>query len=133
MELSISYVSELNGGQFAMNSDTREKYLQLISDKDAESLKVSADKLGKKAEEFLNDILTLSVVTTFQGENEPAALTKLYFDGDIDVILPRKGETVDHQTLELHQRVLELALQNRRESIRMLLQLFDLKDLARLI
>jgi hypothetical protein len=57
----------------------------------------------------------------------------MYFDGDIDVILPRKGKTVDHQTLELHQRVLELALQNRRESIRMLLQLFDLKDLAKLI
>lgn len=116
-----------------MDIKERDKYLKLISEKDKEALKKYADKLGKKVEEFLGDILTLSVTTKFQGEKEPAAKTDLYFDGDIDVILPKTGTEINQQTLDLHQKMVDLAMKNRCELIHILLQLLDLKELVRLI
>jgi hypothetical protein len=116
-----------------MDIKERDKYLKLISEKDKETLKKYADKLGKKVEEFLDDILTLSVTTKYQGEKEPAARPDLYFDGDIDVILPKAGTGINQQTLDLHQKMVDLAMKNRRELIHILLQLLDLKELVRLI
>jgi hypothetical protein len=116
-----------------MDKATREKYLALLSENDKERLSKLADKARKGVKEFLNDILTLSVTTKYQKKGDPAARTDLYFDGDIEVIVPKSGEEVDQQTLDLHQKMVGLAMKNRRELIRLFAQLFDLKDLVKLL
>lgn len=117
-----------------MKKEDREKLLgELISDDQKEKMKKFCEKLGKQLEDFAGDITTLTVSTTYQGETAPAAKTQLYFDGDIDVILPRTGGEIDQQTLDLHQKMVELAMKNRRELLRIFVNLFDLKDLAKII
>jgi hypothetical protein len=115
-----------------MDDQTRKNYLAtIISDEDKKALEKYAAKLGKKLEEIANDILTLSITTRYEGQLEPAAKTNLYFDGDIDVILPKKGGEIDQKTLEFHQKMVDLAMNNRRELIRIFVELFDLKDLVK--
>lgn len=87
----------------------------------------------KKAEECLNDILTLTVSTRYEGEDHVAARTELHFDGDIDMVLPKSGSGIDRETLDLHLQTVALAVKNRRELIRIFAELFDLKEVVKLI
>ena len=45
------------------------------------------------------------------------------------MLLPKKGEEIDENILKIHKETVDLAMKNRRELIRIILQLFDLKDL----
>lgn len=114
-----------------MEEEKRIKYLGSIniSGKDKEKLEKIAENIGEKIEDILKDILTLSITTKYQNAESIAAKTDLHFDGDIDVVLPRTEKSTDQQTLDFHQKMVELAMKNRRELIRILLELFDLKDL----
>jgi hypothetical protein len=118
-----------------MDEKTRKEYLKLISEKDKTRLNEIGEKVSKNVEELLNDILTLSVTTKYLEEEKEktAAKTDLYFDGDIDIVLPKTGEKIDQQILDLHQKMVDLAMKNRRELISIFVKLFDLKDLAKLI
>ena len=102
-----------------MKKEERVKILSdIITEKQKKAIKEYADKLNKQFEDFLNDITTLTVTTKYQGETEPAAKTELHIDGDIDVILPNAGGEIDQKTLDLHQKMVGLALKNRQELIR---------------
>lgn len=116
-----------------MEEGKRIKYLGSIdiSEKDKEKLEKLANKVGEKIENILKDIFTLSVTTKYQNEKIVAAKTDLHFDGDIDIVLPRTEQSIDQQTLDFHQKMVDLAMKNRRELIRILLELFDLKDLLK--
>ena len=116
-----------------MEEEKRTQYLASleISEKDKEKLERIAKNVGGKIEDILKDIFTLSVTTKYQSEKSIAAKTDLHFDGDIDVVLPRTEQSIDQQTLDFHQKMVDLAMQNRRELIRILLELFDLKDLLK--
>ncbi len=118
-----------------MEEEKRTKYLGSIdiSEKDKKKLEEIAGKVGGKIEDILQDILTLSVTTKYQKEKSVAAKTDLQFDGDIDVVLPKTGGSIDQQTLDFHQKMVDLAMKNRRELIRVFLELFDLKDLLKIV
>lgn len=116
-----------------MDKTERIRYLKLISEKDKKALKAFGDQMNKKVEDLLSDIFTLTITTKYQGEEKPVAQTKLHFDGDVDVILPKDGDEINQQTLDLHQKMVDVAMKNRRELIRIFVQLFDLKDLLKLI
>jgi hypothetical protein len=116
-----------------MEEEKRAKYLEavVISDKDKEKLKKIAENIGGKVEDILKDIFTLSITTKYRNEKSVVAKTDLHFDGDIDVVLPTTEQSINQQTLDFHQKMVDLAMKNRRELIRILLELFDLKDLLK--
>lgn len=116
-----------------MDEGKRGKYLESvnISKEDKEKLEEIAQKVGGKIEDILKDIFTLSVTTKYQNEKVVAAKTDLHFDGDIDVVLPTTEQSINQQTLDFHQKMVDLAMKNRRELIRILLELFDLKGLLK--
>jgi hypothetical protein len=116
-----------------MDENTRNKYLAMLTDRDKEKVEDIAQKIKKKAEECLNDILTLTVSTRYEGEDHVAARTELHFDGDIDMILPKSGSGIDRETLDFHLQTVALAVKNRRELIRIFAELFDLKEVVKLI
>lgn len=114
-----------------MDGATRNDYMKVLSEKDAQKLEALAKKIGKKVEECLHDILTLTVTTKYEGETTTAARTDLFFDGDIDTVLPKAGDKIDQVTLDIHQKTVELAMKNRRELIRIFAELFDLKEILK--
>lgn len=116
-----------------MDGATRNKYMKVLSEEDAQKLEALAKKIGKDVEECLHDILTLTVTTKYEGETTTAARTDLFFDGDIDIVLPKAGGKVDQETFDIHQKTVELAMKNRQELIRIFAELFDLKGIFKLI
>jgi hypothetical protein len=116
-----------------MDKDTRSSYMKALVDRDAGKLRDLAGKMGKRAEDCLQDILTLTVTTTHEGKTSPAARTELYFDGDIDIALPGPDDKIDLTTLDFHQKTVDLAMKNRRELIRTFAELFDLENVIKIL
>lgn len=82
----------------------------------------------EEIKEYVKDLLTLTIVTKVKKNNveEEVARTSFFLDGDIECLIPLKGETINREILEFHQRMVETAMSNRTEIVKAILGLLKL-------
>lgn len=86
---------------------------------------------GKDLEEikdYVRDLLTLTIITKVKRDDveEEVARTSFFLDGDIECLIPLKGEIINREILEFHQRMVETAMANRTEIVKAILGLLKL-------
>ena len=57
------------------------------------------------------------------------ARTTFFLDGDIECLIPLKGETINQEILNFHQKMVETAMANRTEVAKAILGLLKLVPL----
>ena len=92
--------------------------------KSKKDLKKWVGDSAQQLQDFVEDVITLDVVTTVDKEKLE---THLYLDGDIDVEISTPPKQFNKQVLKLHKDMVELAMKNRLAILKIVFSLLDIK------